>query len=145
MSFWQDNNPAGRRGGMNKRVARTVLRMNLEKEADRRAWEHLQRLDRNAHKSYSHAIITAINDFFDRQERLLNDSYLETREKEDAFLQRVLETMVKGVQETAALDTIGGLPNRLQRITAPPFPLVSVTDTDREKAINAALDFVNSL
>jgi len=130
---------------MSKRIARTVLRMNLEKGADRRAWAHLQRLDRKAHKSYSHAIVTAINDFFDRQERLLNDSYLETREKEDVFLQRVLEAIAKGFHETAALDTTGGLQNHLQGITPPNTKAVSESDAEREEAINAALDFVNGL
>ena len=129
---------------MNNRVARTVLRMNLEKEADRRAWEYLQRLDRKAYKSYSHAIVTAINDFFDRQEHLLNDTYLETREKEDAFLQRVLEAIAKGIQEAAALGMTGGMQTPLQGITATRTASVSVSDAEREAAINIALDFVNS-
>lgn len=129
---------------MSKRIARTVLRMNLEKEADRRAWEYLQRLDRKAHKSYSHAIVTAINDFFDRQERLLNDSYLETREKEEAFLQRVLEAIAKGFQETAALGMTGGMQTPLQGITTTNTASVSASNAEREDAINAALDFVNS-
>jgi len=130
---------------MSKRLVRTVLRLNLEKEADRRAWEYLQRLDRNAHKSYSHAIITAINDFFERQERLHNDSYLENREKEDAFLQRVLETIEKGFQGTAAQNTIGGFPDRLQGITATNTAPIPASNAEREEANNAALDFVNSL
>jgi AcrR family transcriptional regulator len=130
---------------MSKRIARTVLRMNLEREADRRAWEYLQRLDRKAHKSYSHAVITAINDFFGRQERLLNDAYLETREKEDAFLQRVLEAIAKGVQEAAALGTTGGMRTSLQGITATNTASVSATDAEREASIDAALDFANSL
>ena len=130
---------------MSKRLARTVLRMNLEKEADRQAWEHLQRLDRKAHKSYSHAIITAINDFFDRQERLHNDSYLETREKEDAFLQRVIETIAKKLQEISALGIAGGQPNFVQEVKATNTVSLAVSDTEREEAINAALDFVNSL
>ena len=129
---------------MNKRVARTVLRMNLEREADRRAWEYLQRLDRKAHKSYSHAVITAINDFFGRQERLLNDSYLETREKEDAFLQRVLEAIAKGFQETAALGMTEAVQPSSQGITATNTASVSATDAEREAWIDVALDFANS-
>ena len=130
---------------MSKRIARTGLRMNLEKEADRRAWEYLQRLDRKAHKSYSHVIVTAINDFFGRQERLLNDSYLETREKEEAFLQRVQEAIAKGFRETAALGMTGGMQTPLQGITTTNTAFVPASNTEREDAINAALDFVNSL
>jgi len=119
--------------------------MNLEKEADRRAWEYLQRLDRKAHKSYSHAIITAINDFFDRQKRLSDDPYLETKEREDAFLQRVMEAIAKGLQETSTLGIAGGQANFVQGATATNADSLAVSDAEREKAIDAALDFVNSL
>ena len=130
---------------MSKRIARTVLRMNLEKEADRRAWAHLQRLDRKAHKSYSHAIVTAINDFFDRQKRLSDNPYLETKEREDAFLQRVMETITKGLQEIPALGMAGGQPNSVQEITATNTDPLAISVAEREEAIKAALDFVNSL
>jgi hypothetical protein len=43
-------------------------------------------LDRKRYKSYSRAVVAAVNDYFDRHERLAVDPYLETREKEDAFL-----------------------------------------------------------
>ena len=33
--------------------------------------------------------MAAVNDYFSRQEQLAADPYLETREKEDAFLQRI--------------------------------------------------------
>ena len=130
---------------MNKRIACTVLRMNLEREADRRAWEYLQRLDRKTYKSYSQAIIAAVNDFFDRQERPLNDLYLETREKEDAFLQRVLETIAQGLRETSTAGMAGEPPSFMQGITATNTASLTVSDAEREEAINAALDFVNSL
>jgi len=132
---------------MRKRIVSTNLRLNLEKEADRRAWEYLQQLGRKEHKSYTQIIITAVTDFYDRQERFLADPYLETREKEDAFLQRILEVIEKGLQGAAGLGMNGGLLSLLQGITAPappPTPLAA-TDTEREEAINVALDFVNSL
>ena len=55
-------------------------------------------MDRTRYKSYSRAVVAALNDFFDRQERLSNDPYLETRAKEDAFLQRVLDTVERGLR-----------------------------------------------
>ena len=128
---------------MSKTIARTVLRMNLEKEADRRAWEYLQRLDRKTHKSYSHAIITAINDFFDRQKRLSDDPYLETKEREDAFLHRVMEAIAKGFQETATLGNTGGMQPPLQGIMAT-NAASEPSDAEREKAIDDALDFCES-
>ncbi len=44
-----------------KQIYTTTLRLNLENEADRRAWEHLQSLDRREYRSVSKAVITAIN------------------------------------------------------------------------------------
>ena len=129
---------------MGKRIARTVLRMNLEKEADRRAWEYLQRIDRKAHKSYSHAIVTAINDFFSRQERLMTDPYLETKEKENAFLQSVLDTIAKGLQGMSVVGTPAGMSPSLQGFTTPTPAFMQNEDAAKEEAINAALDFVNS-
>ena len=64
----------------------TNIRLNLANEDDRRAWVYLQNLDRKRYKSYSRAVVAALNDYFGRQEQLADDPYLETREKEDAFL-----------------------------------------------------------
>ena len=131
---------------MRKGIISTNLRLNLEKEADRRAWGYLRQLSRKEHKSYTQIIIAAVTDFYDRQELLLTDPYLETREKEDAFLQRILDVIAKGQQDTAALSMNGGLVSLLPGTAVPPpSSPVSVTDAEREEAINAALDFVNSL
>ena len=61
----------------------------------------MRNIDRTRYKSYSRAIVAALNDFFDRQERLANDPYLETREKEEAFLQRVLDTVERGLRSAS--------------------------------------------
>ena len=80
-----------------KQIYTTTLRLNLADEDDRRAYEHLQQMDKKQYRSYSKAIVTAINDHFERQARLASDPYLETREKDDAFLgliQRIIEKTV---------------------------------------------------
>ena len=86
---------------MSRRIINTNIRLNLDKEEDRRAWERLQRLNRTQYKSYSRAVVAALNDFFDRQERMETDAYLGTREKENAFLQKVLDTIERGLRNTA--------------------------------------------
>jgi hypothetical protein len=129
---------------MNKKSVSTNLRLNLEKEADRWAWENLQRLGRDTHKSYTQVIIAAINDFYDRQKRLTTDPYLETREKEDAFLQSVLETIAKGLQGAAALGAAGEQSRLWQGFAVSPSASIPGGDAGQEETINAALDFVNS-
>ena len=70
-----------------------TLRFHLDKAEDCAALKHLQGTGRAEYGSYSKAVIAAVNDHFTRMERLGADPYLETREKEDAFLQRVQETI----------------------------------------------------
>ena len=78
---------------MERTIINTNIRLNLNRPEDRRAWEYLQRLDRKKYKSYSRAVVAAVNDHFSRQECLAADPYLETREKEDAFLEKVLDAI----------------------------------------------------
>ena len=128
---------------MKKRIGINI-RLNPEDEADSRAWAHLQRLDKKVYKSYSRAIVMAINDFFDRQEQLATDPYLETREKEDAFLQNVLATITKGMQEAACSGTVEGArqtPQRKMSSTTVPSPTNVAT---RDGIAQAALDFLSS-
>lgn len=109
----------------------TNIRLNLDKEADRRAWEYLQNMDRKKYKSYSRAIVTAVNDYFDRQERIKQDHYLETREKEDAFLEKVLTTIEQGLKASSPVKAIGGL---LQLLT------LNATQSAEQSVDNNSLD-----
>jgi len=55
-------------------------------------------MDKKQYRSYSKAIVAAVNDYFGRQEQLAADPYLETREKEDAFLQRIESTICNALR-----------------------------------------------
>jgi len=81
------------------KIKNTNIRLDLLKPEDRKAWEYLQTMDRKRYKSYSKAIVIAVNDYFSRQEQLEKDPYLETRAKEDAFLERILKTVREGAKE----------------------------------------------
>lgn len=86
-----------------RNIINTNIRLNLSDERDRRAWEYLQNMDRKKYKSYTRAVVTALNDYFEREHRLDHDPYLETREKEDAFLEKVEEAIKEGVRESAPM------------------------------------------
>ncbi len=125
---------------MERTVINTNIRLNLNRPDDRKAWEYLQALDRKKCKSYSRAVVAAVNDYFSRQERLAADPYLETREKEDAFLRKVLDTIRAGMQASGA--GLSGLAALLQGIqTAAPPAVQTMTDED----LDIAIDFINSL
>ena len=125
---------------MERTVINTNIRLNLNRPDDRQAWEYLQALDRKKYKSYSRAVVAAVNDYFSRQERLAADPYLETRKKEDAFLRKVLDTVREGLQASGA--GLSGLAALLQGIqTAAPPAEQTRTDED----LDTAMDFINSL
>ena len=129
---------------MSKRTVSTNIRFNLEKEADRAAWDHLQQRDRRQFRSYSKTVIAAVNDYFERQGRLDADPYLETREKEDAFLLRVLETVRAGFDHAAPVGPANTLLNLLQNISPQPASAENVVQEDQQESDDAALDFVDS-
>ena len=129
---------------MSKRIVSTNIRFNLEKEADRAAWEHLQQRDKRQYRSYSQAVIAAINDYFERRGRINADPYLETREKEDAFLLRVLETIRAGLNQSTPVNAADTLLRLLQGAQPQPIQVEEVPQEDQQKADEAALDFVDS-
>lgn len=73
------------------------VRFYEEKEADRRAWAILHSEAVRAFPSQNDFIIQAVNDFYDRHLAISDDLYLETREKEDAFADRIVEKVEQKV------------------------------------------------
>ena len=125
---------------MNNKIINTNIRFNLTKADDRRAWEYLQSMDRSKHKSYSRAVISAINEYFEREQKLTDNPFLETQEKEDRFMQKILDTINQGLQKYSAS---GGLASLIKLISAnqePPIRNSQKTDEDN----TAALDFADS-
>lgn len=116
-----------------KQIYTTTLRLNLADEDDRRAYEHLRKMDKKKYRSYSKAVVAAVNDYFERQERLAADPYLETREKEDAFLRRVTAI----IEQSLRFAHAGMLP-----IMLPAAAEASPAEDDEN--LSAALDFADS-
>lgn len=75
------------------KATKVTLRFNLNKDADRRAYKFLQ----NADVSYSRAVIAALNFWMDTQEQ---------QKSEDAFLQRVLDTIRQELRSTAPVASL---------------------------------------
>ena len=121
------------------KIFTTTLRLNLENEDDRRAWEHLRNMDRTQYRSYSSAIVTAINDHFSRQERLADDPFLETRERQEAFLEEIKATIRESLQISGT--GLGGLAALLQSAQPAPRPDEAMS----EEAFDTAMDFINGL
>ena len=74
-------------------VKALCLRFDLADEDERRAYDHLQNRDKAEFRSYTKLVSRAVNEFFERRSKLRDDPYFETREKEDAFIARVLDAV----------------------------------------------------
>ena len=128
------------------KIFTTTVRFNLDREEDRNALTRLQSLNKAEYRSYSRAIIAAINDHFSRLERLTADPYLETREKEDAFLLRIQQAVEQGL---ASASTLNRLFSGTQCVP-PQNPTVIPAESDApalaedvSEDMEAALDFVD--
>ena len=69
------------------------LRFDLADEDERRAYDYLQNRDKAEFGSYTKIVSRAVNEIYERRSRLKDDPYFETREKEDAFIARVLDAV----------------------------------------------------
>ena len=123
---------------MSKKIINTNIRFNLDNEDDRKAYEYLQRMDRKQYKSYTKAVVIALIEHFERQQQLEADSYLETREKEDMFLKKILDTIEQGLKTAG---NIGGLIQLLSAKTEQQPEVQANTEDDTNAALNFADGF----
>ena len=127
------------------RTATITVRFRLDRENERKAYELLQSRGKEDFGSLSQAAITAINEFYDRKDKLADDPYLETREKEDAFLTRMLETVAAGIQA----NSVGSLAAVLQNMTANQAVASNTSATaisaDEAADLDVALKFIDDL
>lgn len=126
-----------------KNIYTTTLRLNLDHEDDRQAYEYLRRLDKQEYRSYSKAIVAAVNAFYGRKEALEDDPYIESRVKEDAFLQKITETIEAGMRAAAWNPVNLGAMLQMMQGTAADTPVIKESKVDEED-ISAALDFADS-
>lgn len=81
------------------------FRFNEEKEEERQAWEILHSKEvKEDFRSQNEFVIAAINDYYARHLATKQDPYLESREKEDAFVKGIVEAVEKKI-----LDNLRGL------------------------------------
>lgn len=70
------------------------IRFNMEKETEVRAWNLLHDPVAARHfRSQNAFVVAAINDYYDRILKLEEDPYLETREREEAFTDRIVKAV----------------------------------------------------
>ena len=100
----------------------TNIRFYEVEEEDKRAWDILHSLDKKQFKSQSKFVVLAILDYYEKCLKQERDPYFETREKEDAFSDRI----VKSVEEKVIFNLpalIGTYVMSLQQISLQTIPV----------------------
>ena len=127
-----------------RKIINTNIRLNLCDEQDRQAWEYLQTMDRQKYKSYTKAVVAALNDYFAREYRNEEDPYLETREKEDAvpmaMAKNLFEMITPFVKESVGEKELPDFAK--EKVNE--RHMEDMTDWEQEADLDAALDFADS-
>lgn len=84
------------------------VRFNTNSESAMQAWSLLHSDEvKNGFKSQNEFIICAIDDYYERYVQKKDDPYLETREKEDAFVERIVSQVTEKILTN--LPTLAGM------------------------------------
>ena len=126
----------------------TTIRFNLDREEDRRALEYLQGEGRNRYGSYTQAIIMAVNGCDNKQTGQIVVEPDPEKAREEAFLQRVEETIQRAIAESA-IGSMASVMRLFQTIPAASVPATAVTtpepalEEQPEEDWSAADDFMS--
>lgn len=92
---------------MSGNIRSTNLRFNLDKDMQNRAWQYLQTMDKQKFKSYSQIIAISLVDYFDRYYKKQDDPYLETREREERFVEQIVSAVENAMNKTLPVYLAG--------------------------------------
>ena len=114
---------------MSENIRSTNLRFNLDKDVQNRAWQYLQTMDKKKFKSYSQIIAISLVDYFDRYYKKQDEPYLETREREERFVEQVVTAVENAMNRTLPVYLAGCMVG-IAKIT----PQVAVAASEPEDA-----------
>ena len=77
------------------KVLTTCFRFNMENPEHAKAWEYLHSIDKDKVKSGNTAVVRAVNEYFDRMQKLSDDPYFETRQREERFIEQIVTEVGK--------------------------------------------------
>ena len=92
---------------MSENIRSTNLRFNLDKDVQNRAWQYLQTMDKKKFKSYSQIIAISLVDYFDRYYKKQDEPYLETREREERFVEQIVTAVENAMNRTRPVYLAG--------------------------------------
>lgn len=78
-------------------VKMTCFRFNLDNPEHAKAWEYLHDFDKEKVKSGNTAVVKAVNEYFERMQKLSDDPYFETRQREERFVEQIVSEVGKAL------------------------------------------------
>ena len=113
------------------KIERLAIRFNLDKEKDRKAFEFLQRYDKERYKSLNKFLIEIISEYAENYN---------TKKKQNDFLERVISTIRQELKSNATLT--------LASLFSQPQPIVQqevVEENKPDENATTSLEFINGL
>ena len=126
-------------------IRATSLRLNLDKPEHRQAWDYLQALDGTEFKSYTSAIVAAVNDYFGRYFRRKDDPYLETREREEKFVAEIVAAVERSAEKALPsflAACIAEILNSNGNISVPAQNFAPAEKVENDDISDVDLDFI---
>ena len=124
------------------RVWNTNLRFNLDDTVYGKAYENLKNMDRKRYKSICRVIAVAVNEYFDRQNKLDRDPYLEPRQRENEFCDVIVKKVGESLEKAMPVFMATYIMKNARlpaNNTGQKMPLTISAETDAEDLID--LDF----
>ena len=121
---------------MSENIRSTNLRFNLEKDTQMRAWQYLQTMDKQHFKSYSNVIALALVEYIERYYRNQDDPYLETREREERFVNQIVSSVESAMEKTLPVFLAGCMAGLSQ------MPVAVAPATQQEPDVELDWDFL---
>lgn len=115
-----------------KNTFATIIRLDLRTPEGWKAHKLLTQRDKKKYHSYGDLVAAVLSEYYDRQAKLLDDPYLETREKEDAFLKRIEDRIAFALWK-------GG------NVSIPDEPKETDDAVIATEDFDTAMDFINGL
>ena len=92
---------------MSENIRSTNLRFNQHKHVQNRAWQYLQPIDKQKYKSNRHIISITLLDYIERYYKNQADPYLETREREERFVEQIVTAVENAMNQTLPVYLAG--------------------------------------
>ena len=116
---------------MSQSIRSTNVRFNLDKDLQNKAWQYLQTMDKQKFKSYSHVIAISLVDYFDRSYRSQDDPSFETRERDEKFVDQIINS-VEHVMEKTLPGFLAGCMTGLSKVPSLTVSSDPPSDSDED-------------